>query len=112
MAERIEIVGSSKIVAAHYIVNVLARKPSGVAQNELNGTHCCDSIGGDEGIHSSSEQSSRVHTPAGIGILRERDKQECKSRKECGRHDHPGCSTLSYPIVSESHSRHVLIISE
>jgi hypothetical protein len=42
----------------------------------------CDGIRGDEGIHSSGEQIGRVHTPTGIGIVREQDKKECKSRKD------------------------------
>ena len=59
---------------------------------------------GDEGIHSSSEQSGGSHAPAGIGIAREQGKKECESRKECGIHDHFGCSNEKQLALSEPNS--------
>jgi len=67
----------------------------GGATKEIDGAHCCDAIRADEGIHSSSEQCESMLAPASISTVRERDKKECKSRKECGGHDHLaqlGCS--------------------
>ena len=66
---------------------------------ELHRAHWCDAIWVKKGIHSSSEQITAFGTPAGIGIVRKRDKKECKRRKECGRHGDLVCSNKHEPVL-------------
>lgn len=62
--------------------------------------HWCNGIGVKEGIHSSNEQIIGFYTPAGIRIVRERDKKECKRREGCGKYDHHACSKEKQPVLS------------
>ena len=50
-------------------------------------------------IRAVSKFLAAMYTPASIGIVYERDKKECKGRKECGRHGDLGCSKEMQPIL-------------
>jgi len=92
-AELFEVVGISKIAATCYTVNVLAKVGARASDRwvtlEHDVTNRGDAIGGNQGVHSSSEQIGSAHTPAGIDIVRVRDEKECNCRKESGGHGRP-----------------------